>query len=151
VLVPAGMDEPVSLIKALASRGFETDVVRDEPSVMLGLSASSGDAPVLIVVEPQCWSRLDELVHAVRVYYDAVRCWQYSRAEHAAGRLSSLEIELGGESTGGGSGAAGQILNRHRSVEDLLVKLPEGPMSAHEVVTQQELTMLLGPVPGEAG
>lgn len=145
------MDQPAPLIKALASRGFETVVVRDEPGVMVGLSASPGDAPVLIVVEPNCWARLGELLHAVRVYHGGVRCWQYSRAEHAAGRLSSLEIELGGEPLGEGAGPVGQILNRHRAVEDLLVKLPEGPMAAHEVVTQQELTMLLGPVPGEAG
>ena len=50
-----------------------------------------------------------------------------------------------------GTGPVGQIRKRTRPVDRLLVPAPGRQVSTREVVTQQELTMLLGPAPGEAG
>lgn len=45
----------------------------------------------------------------------------------------------------------GKIRKRTRTIDQLLVSTPGHELSTREVVTQQELTMLLGPAPGEAG
>lgn len=108
---------------------------------------------VLIVVEPADWPRLEELLAAVGDYHGSAYCWQFDRSDGAAPMLSQLEtvsyrFEQGPQT---GASPVGQIRKRTRPVDRLLVTAPGRELSTREVVTQQELTMLLGPVPGEAG
>lgn len=163
VLVPDGTARPDALLSALASRGLCPELVIDEPSVMAGLASMDGERKVLIVVEPERWDRLGELICAVQTHHSEVMRWQYVDAADSGPRVSMLDGRFDGPRMNGqahgvaGSGArvsdpVGQILGRRqRPVDALLVKVPGRPLSTREVITQQELTMLLGPVPGEAG
>lgn len=138
------------LLRALSARGLSPVVVNDEPGAMVGLAelAQQGLARrVLIVVEPSRWERAGELAGAVRLHHGSVYCWQFDVREGAEPMLSVLEAVPGP----GERSVVGTIRHRRRSVDALLVKAPGQELSAREVVTQQELTMLLGPAPGEAG
>lgn len=144
VLVPRGGDAPGSLLGALSSRGFAVTVVGDEPGVMLALAELRGRRRVMVVVEPGRCSRLDELLNAVRVYHGRVLCWRFSSDDGGAARLASFEVDrlLSEEDD--------RFASRDRRIDRLLVPAPGEPMSAGQIVTQQELTMLLGPASGEA-
>lgn len=172
VLVPAGCDTPGPLISALSGRGMSPEVVQDEPGVMLRLAELGGGRRVLVIVEPGRVARLAELVCAVQSYYRDALCWQYvdrgagqekltmldrrfsgparvngnGNADHAAGQVSGQ----GADALGEDAAPVGQIAGRRRPIDKLLVKVPGRPLTSREIVTQQELTMLLGPVPGEA-
>lgn len=145
------------LLRALSARGLSPQTVDDEPGAMLalaGLSHKGLARRVLIVVEPAQWSRLAELLAAVGDYHNSAYCWQFDARDGAGPMLSQLEtvsyqFEQGPQVSG--AGPVGQIRKRTRPVDRLLVAAPERELSTREVVTQQELTMLLGPAPGEAG
>ena len=155
VLMRAGVSSCSVLLSALSARGLSPDVVHDEPGAMLALAgfARQGLARrVLIVVEPGYWQRLDQLVDAVDTHYGAVYCWQFDHQDGASPMISqmprsSYPFEQGG--MGLESEPVGAVRKRTRPVDRLLVSAHE--QTTREVVTQQELTMLLGPVPGEAG
>lgn len=170
VLVPDGAAAPEALLKALGSRELSPGVVHDEPAVMAALAETGGGRRVLVVVEPGRWGRLAELVNAVKTYHAGTLCWQYIECVGQGVRLTMLDPAVvngaghgmngAGQDGAGRSGAgvaeqpmpAGQIVpRRRRPIDDLLVKVPGRQMSTREIVTQQELTMLLGPAPGEAG
>lgn len=51
---------------------------------------------------------------------------------------------------GGVVGPIGRIRGRRRLIDDLVIQAPHGPAPTNALVTQEELTMLLGPTPGEA-
>jgi len=165
VLVPAEVPTPVALLKALASRGLSSRVAHDEPAVMSLFAERPDGRRVLIVVEPGRWHRLAELVCAVSAYHSEVLCWQYAERGVDQPRLKSLDQRFKGPGLGSvgdarqtngqahsepDSGPIGRIVTRRRPVDALLNKVPGRPLSTREVVTHQELTMLLGPVPGEA-
>jgi len=167
VLVSSGCDTPQELVNALGSRGLAPEVVRDEPSVMMRLAelaALRGGKRVLVIVQPQRVDRLAELVCAVQAHHRDVLCWQYVDRGQGAERLTMLDRQFNGPvfrpadgdawqgdgDLGEGDGPVGQIIGRRRPLDKLLVKVPGRPLTSREIVTQQELTMLLGPVPGEA-
>lgn len=109
---------------------------------------------VLVVVEPTHWSRLDQLTAAVRAYHRGVFCWQFVAGGSGGATLSQLDPsspEAAGHGGASGNGPLGKIRKRARTVDRLLVSAPGQELATREVVTQQELTMLLGPAPGEAG
>ena len=145
------------LLRALSARGLSPVTVQDEPGAMLALAelADRGVARrVLIVVEPTRWTRLDQLVAAVRDYHASVYCWRFDGSEGADPMLSQLDAAANGTDQQNGrseAATAGRIRKRTRAVDRLLVKAVGQEQSTREVVTQQELTMLLGPAPGEAG
>jgi hypothetical protein len=145
------------LLRALTARGLTPTVVHDEPAAMLALAELSErqlGRCVLIVVEPVRWPRVDQLVDAVRGFHATVHCWQFDAAEGADPMLSQFEMgdEVVPRDQGQASlGPVGRIRRRTRPVDRLLVSAPGRELSTREVVTQQELTMLLGPAPGEAG
>ena len=159
---------PTTLVKALASRGLAVRLVHDEPSVMTLFAERPMGRRVLVVVEPGRWERLAELICAVQGYHREVLCWQFCEANGAQPRLKALDQRFSGpgpspvvdarasrgslaEAGGEEGGPIGRIVGRRRPVDALLNKVPGRPLSSREVVTQQELTMLLGPMPGEAG
>ncbi len=148
---------PELLIRALKSRGLSVRLVHDEPSVMMLFAERSLGRRVLVVVDPPKWERLAELICAVHTYHGQVLCWQFSEQGNGQPRLKALDQRFSGpvqsdESDGDASdvGPVGRIVRR-RPVDALLTRVPGRPLSTREVVTQQELTMLLGPMPGEAG
>ncbi len=157
LLVREGSGVNPVLLQALSARGLTPTVVRDEPSAMVAMAGLAGrqlSRRVLIVVEPPRWQRLDQLVDAVRAFHGLVHCWQFDTAEGADPMLS--RFESGNEAMDGGQGSGtlrpvGRVRKRTRPVDRLLVSAPGRELSTREVVTQQELTMLLGPAPGEAG
>lgn len=55
--------------------------------------------------------------------------------------------------TPGGSavGPIGRIRGRRRLIDKMVVRAPQAPSPTGSLVTEEELTMLLGPNPGEAG
>eukprot|EP00752_Nemacystus_decipiens_P015794 g14104.t1 len=141
------------LFNALSARGLSPVVVNDEPGAMVALAEllRRGVARcVLIVVDPSRWERLKDLSGAVRTHHGSVYCWQFDVREGAEPRLSVLDAGVGGSGEAESS-VVGKIRHRRRSVDDLLVQAPGRELTTREVVTQQELTMLLGPAPGEAG
>jgi hypothetical protein len=150
------------LLEALASRRVSCRVVHDEPAVMSLFAERPAGRRVLIVVEPGRCQRLAELICAVQAYHREVLCWQYAERDADRPRLKTLDQRFKGPAGGAhrvnnsprdGSdrGPIGRIVTRRRAVDALLNKVPGRPLSTREVVTHQELTMLLGPVPGEAG
>lgn len=160
VLVHADAPAPDALLKALGSRGLLPQVISDEPGVMAALAGLTGPRRVVVIVEPQRWERLAELVRAVQTYHHDVLCWQYVQQGGEPGRLSRLDKSMNGPADANGHGGqddrgedrpVGQLLGRRRALDRLVVRVPGRTLSTREIVTQQELTMLLGPAPGEAG
>ena len=145
------------LMRALSARGLTPTAVHDEPDVMMGLAALAdrgAERRVLIVVDPARWQRLSQLVQAVHDFHGSVHCWQFDRRDGVQSMLSQLEVTPEGHDQAGdksGVGPIGRIRKRNRPVDRLLVKPGREELATREVVTQQELTMLLGPAPGEAG
>ena len=144
------------LLRALSARGLMPELAHDEAGAMLalaGLGRRRVARRVLIVVEPATWGRLGELMAAVRDYHGEVYCWQFDASDGADPMLSQLATSAnrnGRESKSAPTGPVGLIRKRSRSVDRLLVSPLGDEVSARGVVTQQELTMLLGPAPGEA-
>lgn len=172
VLVPPGQPEPTTLLSALAFRNIPARVVRDEPTVMMAFADRPLGRRILIVVEPGRWRRLAELICAVHAYHGEVLCWQLATNGDGRAKLARLDqhfsgpgpkpgsngrpraYDEGGDATNGSehdTAPIGAIHRRRRPVDALITKIPGQPLSSREVVTQQELTMLLGPAPGEAG
>ena len=144
------------LLRALSARGLPPQVVRDEPGAMValaGLMQRGTDRRVLIVVEPMAWPRLDELLTAVDDYCGSVHCWRFDNQDGASPMLSQIQqasYPFDQSANRTKAQPVGHIRKRKRTVDRLLVPAPGREESTRDVVTQQELTMLLGPVPGEA-
>ena len=153
VMVRETAQAPNALLNALRSRGLPPVVAHDGPGVMTALAELDDRRRVLVIVEPVGWVRLAELVQAVRTYHPDVLCWQFGDQDQGGQRLTLLDQSLSGPVFAGGmdDGPVGHIGRRRRTVDQLLVKVPGRPLTSREIVTQQELTMLLGPAPGEAG
>ena len=148
VLMREGSDRCAVLLRALSARGLSPVVVHDEPGAMVALAelAQRGvGRGVLVVVDPSQWARVDQLVHAVRMHHGSVYRWQFDLRDEAEPMLSPLD------SASDELSVVGKIRKRTRTIDQLLVSAPGQELSTREVVTQQELTMLLGPAPGEAG
>lgn len=147
------------LLRALKARGLEPIVVHDEPDAMLAfatLAARGLSRQVLIVVEPTEWPKLDELVDAMRSHHPAAYRWRFDPHGRGGAMLSPLSdashdhADDPSSATLSDGEPVGRLRRRTRPVDRLLVS-PGRTLSTREVVTQQELTMLLGPAPGEAG
>lgn len=150
VLVPESAEAPARLLQALTKRGLYPRTLRDEPSVMSVLAERVDDRRVLVVVEPGAWPRLGELILAVRTFHSDVLCWSYTESSGTQGRLISIPRDSFVQEAEQAEDLYQRTSHRRRPIVDLLNKVPDGPLSAREIVTQQELTMLLGPAPGEA-
>lgn len=157
VLMREGASGCAVLLRALSARGLSPEVVHDEPGAMLALAMLSARADglrVLIVVEPTRWPRLDQLLTAVQDYHRAAHCWRFDCESGASAMLSDM-LKSSYRFVQGENGTAtepvGRVRKRRRPVDRLLVSAPEREEAGRGVVTQQELTMLLGPAPGEAG
>lgn len=159
---------------ALTGRWDAVSVVSDEPGVMEELSA--GEVSMLVVVEPDRWASLKPLALAVGQYFGHVLCMQFvespaedqPRVTPLASRWLAAEGSIGEDSgalldasadghatADDGSQEDADAAKRRRNVSHLVVHVAEEPGERSpevptSLVTEEELSMLLGPLPGEA-
>lgn len=143
---PAGPD-PSVLVKGLTKRGASVCIVWDEPSVMVELATA---ATKLLVID-QIQHRLDasRLTAAVRRYFPAVLCKKYIACP-ASGRQQLVDIadtpvhdDLDSPGQSGGLPAMSGSHASEGAVDD-------GGQEGRPLVTQQEMSMLIGEVPIDA-
>lgn len=158
VLVSPDRADPVALVTALTRKGLTVQRVSHEMQVMAELSA--GGVTLVVVVEPDAMMRVGELRDAVREHFPDVLCWKY--AIQAAGKMPRL-VSLDPPSNLKNSNVSpqkqvspiGRIVGRRRTLDRLAVSVPGpsplDPLPPAKLVSDEELSMLLGPAPGEVG
>lgn len=171
VLVGKGGSAPGDLLGGLSRRGVATVVVAEPAEVMLELARQSTGA--LIVVEPDGQPWLDDLVQAVRLYHPRTVRWCY-RPEHPSGQaqlqpladhaqddenrptydhIDTLDTQDGPThfTLPNPRSPLGRVQSQvpRERMRSLVVKV-QGPTEVGEpLISEEELAMLLGPVPEE--
>ncbi len=172
LICPGGM-APVDLLGGLSKRGVGTQVVADPADVMIELARQTTGA--LVVVDPVQQSGLVDLIEAVKAYHPKTVRWGYQSA-HPTGkaqlqplngrpagditghgpRSASVPFEPSKESTDAALTSPSPLARVHAQVpsdrvRSLIVKV-QGPAEVGEpLISEEELAMLLGPVPEELG
>ena len=131
--MPDGNNPPSELLRALGQRGWSLTVVGSAPAVIGALSAEP-QARVLLV-EPSRLPRVGELVEAVRTYYPGATLMHCAASEDSMPELKEWVGQLTDE---GGRDPESEKLPRLVRPDDE----PDVPL-----ITDDELSMLLGPVP----
>lgn len=172
VLVDAAGAAPADLLSGLSQRGVSTVVVAEPAEAMVELNKQTSG--ILVVVDPESRPWLDDLVQAVRQYHPRTVRWGY-RAQHPSGQAqlqpladpsqtsaaqdkqtpvtdqdpdASLHFTLPNPRSPLGRVQSQVPRERMRS---LVVKV-QGPAEVGEpLISEEELAMLLGPVPEEPG
>ena len=173
ILVGPGHAAAAELLGGLARRGVSTAVVSEPAGVMVELTEQTNG--ILIVVDPDDRPWLDDLVQAVRLYHPRTVRWCY-RSQHPSGhpqlqpltdphaaaeanaphtdpaptdqRDASLHFTLPNPRSPLGRVQSQVPRERMRS---LVVKV-QGPAEVGEpLISEEELAMLLGPVPEDPG
>lgn len=170
VMVGPGGAAPTDLLGGLSRRGVGVLVVAEPAGVMVELARQR--TGVLIVIEPEQQPGLADLIEAVKVYHPRTVRWGYQSA-HPTGKaqLQPLNGRSVGEATGlnpqpvplpGEPAQADRVTTRSplgciqarvpsERVRSLIVKV-QGPAKVGEpLISEEELAMLLGPVPQEQG
>lgn len=130
---------PGLLAAALSRRGFTVQVVTDSPSVMLSLAQQT--PPCLVVVNPDSVPMISELVQAVRAYHPGVAMWSFTQPAGGGPKLDSFNGHYH-------PSPASSDADLRQPLDELVVRVPcqtqdiQGP-----IVSEEELTMLLGPTP----
>jgi len=140
-IVLAATAEPSrGLVEALDRRGADVLVRTGPVDVMVELART--EATALLVVEPASQPMTGELVDAVRTYYPEVDCWQFTpRRQGEAPRISRIN---------GTAGADGKVdTEAARKVAPLVVHVEGGSALDGPLISEEELAMLLGPMPGD--
>lgn len=172
VLVGSAGSAPADLLSGLSRRGVSTTVVVEPAGVMVELAKENNG--ILVVVDPDNQPWLDDLIQAVRHYHPRTVRWCYRRP-HPSGQAQLLPL-TDRTHTGNGQNhptpapvsepdvSAHYTLPNPRSplgrvqsqvprerMRSLVVKV-QGPTEVGEpLISEEELAMLLGPVPEEAG
>ena len=170
VVVGACGSAPTDLLGGLSRRGVSTAVVSDPAAAMVTLARQATGA--LVVVEPDQHVWLGELIQALKSYYPRTVRWGY-RSQHPSGipQLQPLsECAHDGachpqsdQPNGHGQparyivpdpksplGRAQAQIPRER-VRSLVVKVQGSSEVDEPLISEEELAMLLGPVPEEQG
>lgn len=170
VWVRTGCSVPTDLLGALSKRGVSTVVVVEPAGVMVELARQATGA--LIVVEPGSQPHLKALVQAVTTYHPKTARWCYqTRQPSGKAQLSKLngqapegDTHLAPPEAQTHPGTApadkaqpasplGQVHSQGSSerIRSLIVKVnaPEG--IGEPLITEEELAMLLGPIPEDLG
>ncbi len=170
VLVCPDGATPVDLLGGLSRRGVSSHVVTDSAAVMVELARHHTGA--LVVVDPTRQPGLVDLIEAVITYHPRTVRWAYYAA-HAANKaqLQPLNVRSGGEDANhhsanpphpiepaqvpdaSSSSPLGRVQDQvpPDRVRSLIVKV-QGPAEVGEpLISEEELAMLLGPVPEEQG
>lgn len=172
VLVGPGGSAPADLLSGLSRRGVSTAVVAEPAGAMVELTRQANS--ILVVVDPDDQPWLDDLVQAVRQYHPRTVRWCY-RTKHPSGQaqlqpLTDLRppknkqnnhtpapVEEPDVSTHFTLPNPRSPLGRVQSqvprerMRSLVVKV-QGPAEVGEpLISEEELAMLLGPVPEDSG
>jgi hypothetical protein len=170
VLINPGGAAPVDLLGGLSKRGVSTQVVADAAHAMVELARQHTGA--LVVVNPVQQPGLVDLIEAVKTYHPRTVRWSY-RSAHPKGQAQLQP--LNGQSVGDAESADHKAMSQPEKsdqvsevaspsplgrvqaqvpsdrVRSLIVKV-QGPAEVGEpLITEEELAMLLGPVPEELG
>jgi hypothetical protein len=177
VLVGPSGSAPADLLGGLSRRGVCTTVVTEPAAAMVELARQTTGA--LIVIESDRLSWLDELIQAVKTYHPRTVRWGYrgyrgGRSEDPSGnpQLSplgddALKYAAGPQSERSNGhddppryivpdpksplGRAQSQIPRER-VRSLVVKVPDFAGADEPLISEEELSMLLGPAPeGQGG
>jgi len=166
VWVSPGNSAPADLLGGLSRRGVAVAVVAEPARVMVELARQATGA--LIVVEPGSQPYLGELIRAVKTYYPKTARWCYQASQASAeGQLSKLNGQADAATArspvqasppppsaqkaddpflGNPLGRVHQTGMRDR-VRSLVVKVEAPDGLGEPLITEEELAMLLGPVP----
>lgn len=157
VLASPQSDLPRVLLRGLEQRGAVAIVATDAAAAMVDLAYSGAGA--LIVHEPEHQPRLADLLDAVHRYFPRTTCWQYQTGRvPALARLNGHDPHTTAQvappaSSADEPAAHADAQQRHeisRRLDTLIVRVPNGPASAHEpLISDEELAMLLGPTPDD--
>ncbi len=167
VLTCAGGSTPADLLGGLSKRGVSSRVATDPAEVMVELTRRR--TGILIVVDPIQHPALVDLIEAVTLYYPRTVRWAY-HSTHPSGRaqLQPLngratsqavnpqpkqqppqQIEQPKENRLDSPSPLGRVQAQvpPERVRSLIVKV-QGPTEVGEpLISEEELAMLLGPVP----
>lgn len=173
VLVGSRGAAPADLLSGLSRRGVSTTVVVEPAGAMVELAKQANS--ILVVVDPDSQPWLEDLIQAVRQYHPRTVRWCY-RSQHPSGQ-PQLQPLTDRPHTGNGKrnpvqapvptqgpdvsthftlpnprsplGRVQSQVPRER-MRSLVVKV-QGPAEVGEpLISEEELAMLLGPVPEES-
>jgi hypothetical protein len=170
VLIGPDGTAPADLLGGLSRRGVSSRVVAGPADVMVELARQR--TGVLVVVEPGRQPGLADLIEAVKTYHPRTVRWGY-RSSHPSGKaqLQPLNGQQLGDATALNEppkpldaappratdditrSPLGRIQGQVPSdrVRSLIVKV-QGPAEVGEpLISEEELAMLLGPLPEEPG
>lgn len=134
---------PVELLAGLSRRGLAVTVVTDAPGVLLHLARH--EASAFLVAAGEAWAHRDELLDAIRLYHPRTALWEYARA-HDGLRITKIESPR--------LVAAETNLDAADPTAPAVVHVEEEagmhslPAPAEPLVTEAELSMLLGSAAG---
>lgn len=140
VLSPAGqVVRP--LIDALQGRGFELTFAEDLPGVMVILATQ--DVGLVLIVQPEQFARLGQLIDAIGQYHPHVKCWRYDTDGRGPGKLAAVNGEFahGGEDKPPVS--AQHVVPEPAPAQRKGLSSSLAEASGSSLITQQELAMLL--------
>ena len=171
VLTGADKSAPGDLLAGLSKRGVSTVVVAEPAGAMLELARETTGA--LVVVEPGQQPWLDHLLEAVTRYHPRTVRWGYRSADASArAQLQPLEQQAQRndkpvsmpDHEDEDAGPTHYTLPNPRSplgrvqaqmprerVRSLVVKVQGTAEVGEPLISEEELAMLLGPVPEEQG
>lgn len=167
ILTGPGGSTPVDLLSGLSRRGVSSRVVAESAEVMVAL-AQQGTG-MLIVVDPAGQPGLADLIEAVTKYHPRTIRWVYE-SSHASGKpqlvpfrdrtkpdvaraqTPSSQVESAPAKRLESPSPLGRVQSQvpPERVRSLIVKV-QGPAEVGEpLISEEELAMLLGPVPEES-
>lgn len=170
VLVGACGSAPTDLLAGLSRRGVSTAVVSEPAAAMVELARQATGA--LVVVEPEDHAWLDELIQALKTYHPRTVRWGY-QSTHLSG--SPQLRPLSGCASIGKCDSPSDQADDRESTARYIVPDPKSPLGRAQaqiprervrslvvkvhgtsdvdepLISEEELSMLLGPVPEEQG
>ncbi len=170
MLLGSGGAAPADLLSGLSKRGVSVTVVTGPAAAMVELAREPAGA--LIVVEPQRQTWLHEFIEALKHYHPRTVRWGYCKSGPSCiAQLQPLEPRSNNHhsskdqrSNANGKdkpryivpdpksplGRAQSQIPRER-VRSLVVKVQNSSEVDEPLISEEELAMLLGPGPDEAG
>ncbi len=145
-----GASAPAGLLAALAEHGLGVTVVVDAAAALR--EVIRGRTRRVVCCEPARLARSGELFAVVRDYYPGVSCWQFDPAAETLTMMNGHAVDAS-------TGTKETHQQSARSVDDPgeAADVPNNDGTAvgfeppRPLITEEEVTMLLGPVPPQRG
>ncbi len=158
VLVSSGSAAPAELLSALTKKGGSVSVRGDAAEVMVDLAQGPAEAVVLAGQTPPALTR--DLTRAVAEHHAPTKVWRYridpagqpsltpaDRAQTPAAPVPEPVPPRNGEQREPIADRA-RHSDAPRRVAPIVVKVPAEADSGGPLISEEELTMLLGPMAG---